>query len=65
MDAPGGGVVEAFQNVMWIAAAMAFLSALIAQVAIEGRPQAPVDGLTAAPAVGLSPQRVECSQRGD
>ena len=54
MDAPGGGVVEALKNVMWIAAAIAFLSALSAMVAIEGRIQGPVDGLTAAPAVGLS-----------
>jgi EmrB/QacA subfamily drug resistance transporter len=36
-----GAFVEAFQNVMWIAAAMAFLSALVALVAIEGRPKPP------------------------
>jgi hypothetical protein len=39
-----GAFVEAFQNVMWIAAAMAFLSALVARVAIEGRPKHPSAG---------------------
>ena len=39
-----GAFVEAFQNVMWIAAAMAFLSALVALVAIEGRPKQPSAG---------------------